>query len=225
MNCSKVDTPIDGGVQANILLDGLILRLARLDDAAEWERYLGAEEIHQLVRFKNETRRARFVVSRGIRRKLVADCLGRPAEGLVFVEGGETKPRLVHADGWDFNVSHAGDYVVVAVRRGPVGVDLELVREVREMASIVARYFHPDECAAWQALDENLRAEAFFVLWSAREAAMKCAGLGLARGMAVTRVGPEIVSGSAGEAEVDGEPINLERVIAPGGYVMVLARG
>jgi len=215
---------MDGETQVSILA-GPILRLVRLDEAAQWERHLGAQEIDQLVRFNNETRRARFVVSRGMRRKLVADCLGRPAETLVFVEDGETKPRLVHADGWDFNVSHAGDYVAVAVRRGPVGVDVELVREVREMASIVARYFHSDECSAWQALDENLREEAFFVLWSAREAAMKCAGLGLARGMAVTRVGPEIVCGNAGQAEVDGEPIGLERVTAPGGYVMVLARG
>ena len=224
MNCSNVDTPIHGDTQVSILA-GPILRLVCLDEAAQWERHLGAQEIDQLVRFNNETRRARFVVSRGMRRKLVADCIGRPAETLVFVEDGETKPRLVHADGWDFNVSHAGDYVAVAVRRGPVGVDVELVREVREMASIVARYFHSDECSAWQALDENLREEAFFVLWSAREAAMKCAGLGLARGMAVTRVGPEIVCGNVGQAEVDGEPIGLERVTAPGGYVMVLARG
>jgi phosphopantetheine--protein transferase-like protein len=124
---------------------------------------------------------------------------------------------------WDFNLSHAGDYVVLVVGRGEVGVDLEKRRSVRNLAALVERYFHPDEAAAWRATGAGRREEAFFILWSAREAAMKCAGLGLARGLALTRVDPEILRSESASGMVGGKVVLLRRVAAPEGYVLVTA--
>ena len=156
---------------------------------------------------------------------MLSECLGGPPSVLNFIEDKEGKPRLVDSGPWDFNVSHAGDYIVVAVDKMPVGVDLEIIREVREMAAIVQRYFHPDEAAAWAKLEEPLREEAFFVLWSAREAAMKCVGFGLARGMEITRVETTIMRDREAGARVGARAVALQRLEAPPGYVMVLAAG
>ena len=201
-----------------------VVQIAALGEVAAWEKFLTAVERERVGKISNETLRARFVVSRGLWRAVLAECTGRAAGDLEFYEDGESKPRLVDGEGWDFNLSHAGDYVVVVAGRMAVGVDLEKIREVREMSALVTRYFHAEEAAAWTALGEGLRQEAFFVLWSAREAAMKCAGLGLAKGLAVTRVDPVILTQPAADAVVGAMAVRVERREAPAGYVMVGAK-
>ncbi|MFM8885470.1 MAG: 4'-phosphopantetheinyl transferase family protein [Chthoniobacterales bacterium] len=103
-------------------------------------------------------------------------------------------------------------------------MDLEQIRPVRETESIVERYFHRDEASAWRSLDASLRKEAFFVLWSAREAAMKCVGLGLARGLSITRVDPAIVAEDATSARVGGVVVEVRRLSAPRGHVAAVAQ-
>lgn len=155
---------------------------------------------------------------------MLADATGLLPSGIAFAAWEEGKPRALNAADWDFNVSHSGDYVAVAVGREQVGMDLEQMRPVREAEAIVDRYFHPDEAAAWRSLVPGLREEAFFVLWSAREAAMKCVGLGLARGLAATRVEQSILTGWSAQALVDGNVVKLRRLEAPRGYVAVVAQ-
>ncbi len=202
-----------------------MVRVVGLDEVAGWAEFLTEAERERAEGMTNDILRARFVVSRGLRRRVLAECAGRGAADLVFAEEGEGKPRLVDGDGWDFNLSHAGDYVAVAVARGAVGIDLEMMREVREMHALVRRYFHADEVRAWEELEVEQKEEGFFALWSAREAAMKCCGLGLAGGLAVTRVDPGFLRAPAGRAVVGAEVVSLERLEAPAGYVLVVARG
>ena len=195
---------------------------------AEAERFRGfltEEELRQSKEKTNDTVRTRFDISRGLRRRMLDQATGIRAEDLRFLEDGESKPRVLDAHGWDFNISHAGEYVACAVSRGQVGIDIEQIRQVRDMKLILARYFHPDEAAEWGALSPGLREEAFFVLWSAREAAMKCVGLGLARGMLVTRVDPSILRESGAPALVGDAHLVVRRWDAPPGYVAMVAQG
>jgi 4'-phosphopantetheinyl transferase len=201
-----------------------LVDFAVLSEAKNLRSLLSEEERARAAGIANPAVRARFEIGRGLRRKMMSDATGLPPSQITFVESGEGKPRALNAAGWDFNVSHSGDYVAVAVGRGQVGVDLEQFRLVREMACIVDRYFHPDEAAEWRAVAPGLREEAFFVLWSAREASMKCVGLGLARGISVTRVDPLIVTGNATFACVGDARVEVRRVEAPRGYVAMVAQ-
>jgi 4'-phosphopantetheinyl transferase len=202
----------------------LMVRVVGLGERGHFAELLTDGERGRAEKITSDSLRARFVVSRGLRRKLLSEVMGRAASELEFIEDGETKPRLLDHDGWDFNMSHAGDYVAVAAGRCRVGIDLEKMREVPEMEAIMDRYFHPDEAAAWRALDESLRAEGFFVLWSAREAAMKCCGLGLAKGLSVTRIDPAFLHERAAEAKVGDEVVEVEKFDAPAGYLMVVGK-
>lgn len=201
----------------------IVVRVVGLGDWRDYAELLSAREREKVAGIKNDVLRARHVVSRGLRRRILADCAGRAPGDLEFVEEGDGKPRVVNAAGWDFNISHSGDFVAVAVAWGAVGVDIEMIRPVREMDAIVARYFHPDEGIYWRSLTPGLREEAFFVLWSAREAAMKCTGRGLARGLAVTRVDPAITSCAEASAQVGDCKLRIRRVEAPDGCVAVVA--
>ncbi|MGW1061478.1 4'-phosphopantetheinyl transferase family protein [Micromonospora rubida] len=101
--------------------------------------------------------------------------VGRDAAGRPFVHAGDAAELPV-------SVSHAGDAVVVAARRaGPVGVDVEACRELPAVA-LARRWYAPEE-AAWLAdRPAERRAEAFLLLWTAKEAVGKALGRGLRDG-------------------------------------------
>ena len=202
---------------------GLRLELSSLDSAADWKRWLAPDEVRRAEGMVNPVLHARFVVSRGLRRQVLAGVLGCEPEDVLIVEDAGAKPRLRDGNGWDFNLSHAGDYVALVIGCGEVGVDLEKMRPVREMEAVVERYFHPDECAAWRRVSQQEQEGAFFLLWSAREAAIKCAGTGLARGLGQTRVDPEILRSDRARGMVGAKEMVLRREGAPEGYVLVTA--
>jgi 4'-phosphopantetheinyl transferase len=213
-----------GGFRGEVSASGLRLELASLESASDWKSWLTADEVRRAEGMANPLLSARFVVSRGLRRKVLAGVLGcEPGDVLIVADAG-AKPRLHDGHGWDFNLSHAGDYVALVTGRGEVGVDLEKMRPVREMDAVVERYFHPDEDATWRALRPHEQERAFFLLWSAREAAMKCAGTGLAGGLSRTRIDPEILRSDRVRGAVGGKEMILQRENAPEGYMLVTAR-
>ena len=92
------------------------------------------------------------------------------------------KPYLKSSDTY-FNISHSGDYVVLATANREVGVDVEKVipcsDEAAACCSEAARCFTPQELEWIQ--HEGFRGsrdEAFYRLWTAKESVMKASGLG-----------------------------------------------
>lgn len=74
-----------------------------------------------------------------------------------------------------FNISHSGDYVVLATGEDEVGVDIERCRPYHR--GVPGRFFQPEE-EEW--LRQQANDEAFFYLWTGKESVMKLLGLGLA---------------------------------------------
>ena len=96
---------------------------------------------------------------------LITGCVGRavgPGVALTFTRGPHGKPQCpqLAALGMDFNVSHTRGWVVCAVGRGSIGVDVEWTREVAP--ADLAAYLHPDELTD-PALSDLL------TLWTVRE--------------------------------------------------------
>jgi len=81
------------------------------------------------------------------------------------------KPFL--PDGPCFNLSHSGDKVVLIIGRQEVGIDVELVTPYSW--AVVQKVFTEAE-QAW--LSGQGTDEAFFRLWTGKEAIMKALGLG-----------------------------------------------
>jgi 4'-phosphopantetheinyl transferase len=80
----------------------------------------------------------------------------------------------------NFSVSHSGGRVVLAFSRGiAVGVDIELIRPKVEIEAIVRRYFSPLEAEPFLSLPAARRTEAFFAVWTRKEAFVKARGEGL----------------------------------------------
>jgi 4'-phosphopantetheinyl transferase len=82
-----------------------------------------------------------------------------------------------------FNVSHSFGVALIAVRTGgEVGVDVERVRPFENDLGLAERFFCAAESVALRALGEGRR-EAFFHVWTRKEAYLKAGGLGLSGGL------------------------------------------
>jgi 4'-phosphopantetheinyl transferase len=117
-------------------------------------------------------------------RALLAAYLDRPVDTVRIERGEHGKPRLTGGE-LEFNLSHAGAALLLAVsRRIALGVDLESARrKTRPAAELARRFFTPAETAALESLPDELRQAAFLRLWCAKEAALKALGRGIGFGL------------------------------------------
>lgn len=82
--------------------------------------------------------------------------------------------RPLPVEGWHWSISHDDTFVAAVLSREPVGVDLERIAERR--AALHDKVAREDERACFETWD----ALAFTRLWTAKEAVLKAAGVGMA---------------------------------------------
>ncbi len=101
-----------------------------------------------------------------------------------------------------FNISHSGDYVVLAFGSRELGVDIERVR--RAGLKTARRFFTGEEYEYLLETREEERDDAFFRIWTGKEAVVKAAGCGLS-------VSPERFCVLGEEVELEGKRYELRR--------------
>ena len=123
----------------------------------------------RVLRYLREEDRLRCLAGGLLMRRL----LGVREDGQI-VEGSHGKPLLAGL-GPQFNLSHAGEYAILAVGNSPCGVDIERRGRMKPLA---AKYcMTPEEYALFARTD---RPEEFFsMLWTGKESVMKGTGLGM----------------------------------------------
>lgn len=149
---------------------------------------LSAEEMVRAGKFRSDLDRTRFISSRIALRTILSQYLGVDPGVLSFALGSHGKPRLagVHQAKLSFNLSHSGGMALLAVARDEtrsVGVDVELIRETRDLDGIAERFFSPSEAASLKRLGTADRAPGFYQLWTCKEAFLKATGEGIAGGL------------------------------------------
>ncbi|MEY5100927.1 MAG: hypothetical protein RJA36_3646 [Pseudomonadota bacterium] len=145
------------------------------------EALLSADELERALRFRLPELRRRYGVAHAILRRLLAAQLGADAASLRLVTGPHGKPALRDQPQLCFNLSHAGDRAMFALAwQRDVGVDLEPVSPDTEVDAVARHVFSPEECDALAELPGAERREAFFRIWTRKEAYIKALGLGLA---------------------------------------------
>jgi 4'-phosphopantetheinyl transferase len=144
------------------------------------EGLLSAQERARCDRFVRPADRARYAASRASLRIVLSKYLLKDPRALSFTAGSSGKPSLdCENPSIQFNLSHAGDLALIAVIRGRrVGIDVERVREV-DIEAVLDSFFSLQEATWLRSRERELRRQAFFLLWSRREAAAKALGIGL----------------------------------------------
>lgn len=85
-------------------------------------------------------------------------------------------PPLLHgADDVHFSISHSGYWAACALTRtGPVGLDIENRLRERDALALAEFAFSAEEAAWLRSQSESARLTAFYHLWTAKEAWIKC---------------------------------------------------
>ncbi len=141
---------------------------------------LSTDEQERAHRFHFERDRTSFVVARSRVRKILGTCLGVAPDQIRFRYGTRGKPEIAEpARDLHFNLSHSGDWAVLAVAGDPIGVDLEKIDPRVRITELARRFFSAEDLEWLLAQPEQLRQRAFFRLWVTREAWLKATGDGL----------------------------------------------
>jgi 4'-phosphopantetheinyl transferase len=155
----------------------------------QFSQSLSADEQQRAARFRFAEDRDRFIATRGILRQILGRYLSIPPQQVEFCYADRGKPALnqtVHATPLQFNLSHSHACALYAITATQaVGVDLEWLRPVTDLAGLTQRFFAAAEHQAIQALPAEQQTQAFFQVWTCKEAVLKATGSGLAELAAV----------------------------------------
>ena len=142
---------------------------------------LSPEEATRAERRRQPQARRLFITGRGVLRQLLAAVTGLDPRELAIIAASGGKPELP-GSGIAFNVAHSGDTILIAVSRsGQLGVDVEHIDPTRPFDEVAQHSCTPGESLELFALnDMDERRQAFYRLWTRKEAVAKADGRGLA---------------------------------------------
>ena len=171
-----------------------VLVLAHLDVSAQRLDGLRAtfapREEQRFRSFATDALRSRWGTARGALREVLGAALGCAPSEVGFRYGAHGKPKLAGSP-LRFNISHSGAVALIALAHVEVGVDVELPRP-RRTDAIARRFYAPGEIERLFAIeDAALRADAFFRLWTCKEAFLKATGEGLSRSTRSYEIAPD----------------------------------
>ncbi len=162
-----------------------VWRIGLETPAAEFAKMLhvlSQDERARADRFHFEADRRRVVIGRGYLRLLIAEIVRLPADQLQFAYNDFGKPELASVEprALQFSVSHSGELILIAITVGrDVGVDVERIRTDFDVEEVAERFFSDREHETLRSLDGHAKTEAFFKLWTLKEAYLKAKGTGL----------------------------------------------
>jgi 4'-phosphopantetheinyl transferase len=145
-----------------------LLSLLSPDEQARTQRYIVPKA------------RRQFVETRGRLRLLLGSYLQRNPAELAFVYSKNGKPALASDSGGEilqFNMSHSQGRVIYAISRNQaVGVDLEGFNPLISHLDIAQRICTPPELTVFNQLPPLDQRQAFFKIWTRKEALVKLFG-------------------------------------------------
>ena len=200
-------------------LDEIFVWSASLDRTAREIPTLTGAERGVADSIGSERARARYVAGRTLLRRRLGRLLGCEPLAVDIVEGPDGKPVLAEPV-LAFNVSHAGDLIVIAIcRPRRLGVDVEQIRPDVDLHAVTEELFETTDrdVVMRAAATEGVRA--FFRYWTRYEALVKARGDGLVlplRGLSEIATGfvvreLEVTTGYVAAVAADGGPWRVVR--------------
>ena len=113
-------------------------------------------------------------------RKIISRRISIPTREIEFRKTLKGKPFLENHPIL-FNISHSGDWVVLAVAETDVGIDIEKIRPVNYR--VAKRFFSSRENSLLETLEGTEKLNLFFDYWTLKESYLKLLGTGLTKSL------------------------------------------
>jgi 4'-phosphopantetheinyl transferase len=158
------------------LADGRIVDDGELAQHVDW---LTADEATRYRRFLRPLRQRQFLLGRILLRIALGDLLGIEARSISLSERPGLAPLLhgvVPVPG--FSIAHSGPWVACAVSAdAALGLDIEMLDATRDLTALAEQVFSAEETQQINRQQGAARIQAFYELWSRKEAAYKLASV------------------------------------------------
>lgn len=161
-----------------------ILKISDLfkNEINEISKYISEEKNIRVTKFQKKDDKIRGICSELLIRKMIIDELKIDNGDIVFEFNKYGKPFLKGRDDIYFNTSHSGEYVVCCLDNKPIGIDVEMIKNI-DFEGIVENFFTPIEKeyilnkSSLISLEESINR--FYEVWTLKESFIKCIGKGL----------------------------------------------
>jgi 4'-phosphopantetheinyl transferase len=141
------------------------------------EKLLSPEEELRANKFFRVQDRLRFVLGRGGAKELLSFYSNKVPSELMLEIGPKGKPFVQASDKLYFNISHSGNWVLIAIGKKELGIDLEKMTGEAIRDSLLRECFHRDELKLISESEDPVME--FFKFWTRKEAFLKAAGNGM----------------------------------------------
>ncbi len=151
----------------------------RSEDLEQYRRLLPPDRLERIGRFRFDADRVRSLLGEVMVRVLIRELYGHDADQIVIRNDEHGRPYAQGLyPGLDFNISHAGSYVVCGIGDGRVGIDVEQIRD-KDVAALARHVFSEEERREWEQLAGEEKIREFYRVWTVKESYVKYLGLGL----------------------------------------------
>ncbi|MCF6776861.1 4'-phosphopantetheinyl transferase superfamily protein [Thiotrichales bacterium 19X7-9] len=134
--------------------------------------------------FKSKKRQIEYVASQWLRHYVFSKTLGVDQEQLSFLKDQNNRPFLANDRSYDFNITHSGHWLIMVVtNKGHIGIDLESLIRKHTYLAIAEQFFSDEEFYFLKALKKTEQLTYFYLIWTLKEARLKCTGQGIANGL------------------------------------------
>lgn len=155
----------------------------------QYLEYVSDAKHLQAISYRNRKDAKGTLFAELLLRALVCDQLGLLNSEVELVSGLYGKPALPEAKGFEFNLSHSGDWVVCVVNNTEVGIDLQKI-EGRDF-DIARFYFSKEEYLDLMNKRGDEKLDYFYELWTLKESFVKLKGTGFSQPLADFRIRSE----------------------------------
>ncbi len=193
--------------------------LWKISPTEDFTHCLTSREAARCSRFSNPEAAMHYAAAQGGLRTILGRYLGQepPAVSLLREERG--KPYV--AGGPEFNITHTGEQILLAVARVPVGLDVELAARPVSADELAQKFFTTREAEHLAGVLPSSRRETFLRYWVCKEATVKLSGDGIYHGLrdAEVTLGPE----GGAEGRYRGRAVRFHEMHPAPGVLAALA--
>lgn len=141
---------------------------------------LSESELNRANGYYFEKDKNRFIICRALLKFFLAKHVGLDIDKINLEVDSNKKPYLPNHSSVFFNISHAGDYGLIAIAKYPVGVDIEYINKEFNYKEILQNVFNKNEIESIE--NSNDKQQTFYKFWTRKEAIVKAIGKGIDEG-------------------------------------------
>lgn len=155
----------------------------RLNNEINQKRYdtlfkiLPVDRQNKISRLRRKEDAVRTLVGDVLIRTLIKKYLSVNIDVITFNINKYGKPYMEMFPEFHFNLSHSGEWVVCAIDRFPIGIDVEKIKLTD--CKVAEHFFTEKENHYLNSRSGRERIEGFFNLWTLKESYLKATGKGL----------------------------------------------